>query len=492
MLRRRITLITAAVVALGVVLPGVAQAAPPSNDDFDASTTVAELPYTAQLDTAEATRAADDPLWCQYFAIGGTVWFSYTATEDQMLRATTAGSNHQTILSAYTGERGTDLLPEGDACDISGNNGATVTFKAHAGTTYHFMVAGYNIPGGALSFGLQPVTPAANDDFAGAEQLTGLPSTRDIDLSVASTEYDEPASNCGAGVDRSVWYSFTATETESLTAKVEDSSSTVEVYTGNSLPELQLVACARGGFSDPALFRATAGTTYYLRVGSRASTDATTLTLAEAPALRPYFSTSPYDPTIYEMTHFTGETGEFGTPIASGQWDFGDGTVAPANGSGVDHHYTADGTYQVRLDVVSPDGRTGTFTSAVTVETHDVSIGKFVTPAKARTGETKQITVHVANTRYRESGVTVRLLRSDGQFWREVGTITLDVPAHPTRMVKVPFSYTFTAADAVVGKVAFRAEVDLPYPVRDARMLDNMLISTPTTVQPGVKALRYA
>lgn len=487
--RRRIATITAAVVALGVALPAVAQAEPPSNDDFAASTAVTALPFTTQLDTSEATEATDDPFWCQGYDVGGTVWFSYTPTEDALLRATTDGSGHGTILSANTGTRG-ELAGVPNACDIGTTTGATITFPARAGTTYHFMVAGYRVPGGALSFGLRTIPPTPNDAFADAEALT-LPSTRETDLSAATTEYDEPDQGCGVSVARSTWYAFTPTETKSVLARLSETySAAVAVYTGDTLLDLTRIGCAGSGYS-PVLFRATAGTTYYLQVFGSTHTDTATLNLTEAPPLRPYFTTSPYEPTIYELTQFQADTGEFNTPVAGGEWDFGDGTVTPANGASISHHYTADGTYQVTLTVVSPDGRTATRTSPVTVETHDVSISRFATPAKARTGDTKQITVQVANTRYLES-VTTDLYKSEGAGWVQVGTLTLDVPASPTRTVRFPFAYTFTAADAVAGKVAFKAVVRLPYDVRDARPFDNELISTAATVLPSLTALKYA
>lgn len=489
-IRRRVATVAVAVVALAVVSPGVAQAAPPTNDDFDASTAVTALPFTAELDTSEATGASDDPAWCQPFNTGGTVWFSYTPTEDVLLRATAAGSDHWTILSVNTGVRG-ELGQVTEACDIGTTSPAAVTFRATAGTTYHFMVAGYDVAGGALSFGLETTTPAPNDAFADAEPIAALPATRVTDLSVASTEYDEPSSSC-AGPSRTVWYSFTPAETTSLLATVDPDEASVEVYTGSVLPELATVGCARGWFFERVLFRAVAGTTYHLRVGGTTYEDTATLSLAEAPALQPGFDVSPNDPTSYELTRFNADTGEFDTPVASAAWDFGDGGTARVDGAGVSHHYTADGTYEVRLDVVSEDGRTASVTRTVTVSTHDVSIAKFVVPSGARTGETKEVAVRVANTRYREPSVTTELYKSDGSSWRLVGTLTLDVPAHPTRTVLFPFAYTFTAADAVVGKVAFRAVVRLPYEVRDARPFDNELISKATTVRPSPADLRFA
>jgi hypothetical protein len=117
------------------------------------------------------------------------------------------------------------------------------------------------------------------------------------------------------------------------------------------------------------------------------------------------------------------------------------------------------------------------------VNTHDVAITKFTKPSTAREGQSKPITVDVANTRYLESA-TVVLYKHNGTYWTEVGTLTLEVPARAGRTVRFPFAYTFTPDDAVLGKVAFRAVVSLPYPVRDARPMDNEVITVATTVNP--------
>ena len=182
--RARITAVAVATAVLAVVVPGVAHAAtPPSNDDFDQATAITALPFTAQQDTSGATKATDDPYWCQSNDVVGTVWFQYTATEDGLLRATSAGSDRSMILSAFTGLRG-DLRAVDNSCGIGTN--ATMTIRATAGTTYYFMVAGYDVPGGALSFAVNQIPPAANDNFANAEPVTTLPQTRQPDLSTAS------------------------------------------------------------------------------------------------------------------------------------------------------------------------------------------------------------------------------------------------------------------------------------------------------------------
>jgi hypothetical protein len=480
----RFLMTAAAVVTVVVVVPGVAHAKPPSNDDFDNSTPIAALPFTAQQNTTEASRAPDDPYGCDGYHQEGSVWFSYTAAENGLLRATTTGSSYSTGLATFTGLR-RDLHHVEDGCDAGET--ASVTFRVTAGTTYYFMIGAYRDSGGGLlSFAVDKVAPAANDDFAAAQRVAALPFTHEPDLSTASFEADEPESTCL--LDEyvpSVWYSYaTPGVAASVTARIEGdySYSAVTVYTGNSLPELRETACQRPYGYDPVVFRANPDTTYYIRVASR-QRDAVRLTLDEAPALEPGISTSESEPTIYDTIRFEATSWHAIDRPMSGEWDFGDGATAPRTTEPVQHRYTADGVYKVTLHATSPDGRTATVSRDVTVNTHDVSIERFDVPDKARAGDSKSIKVHVANTRYTER-VTVKLYKNSGSSWTHVGELTLEVPAHPDSVVRFPFAYTFTPEDAVVGKVTFRAVAELPYPVRDALGLDNEAVSFATKVRP--------
>ncbi|WP_225440118.1 PKD domain-containing protein [Amycolatopsis eburnea] len=481
--RGRIALATALTAAFALLVPGVAHAAPPSNDDFDRATAITALPFTAQQDTSEATKAVDDPSWCQSYDVRGSVWFQYTATADGYLRASTQGSSPEMILAVHTGTRGVLRGVDG-GCGV----GRDATFLAKAGTTYSVMVSGYDVPGGALSLSLDSVPAAANDDFAGAQPVPALPFSAQPDFSVASYEADEPESTCqyDGNIVPSVWYAYTNTgEAKSVTARTRGYGSAVSVYTGNSLPELKQVACKNDSYGQPTAFRAAAGTTYYVRVtGPAQSYEPITLSLEDAPALEPSISQSPSYPTVYDNVSFSADSwNEIDKPMTA-DWDFGDGATAPAGTAPVSHHYAADGTYTVTLHATSPDGRTATKTTSVTVTTHDVGIAKFTVPAAARAGESKPISVDVSNTRYAETA-TVVLSRNDGTWWRQVATLTLTVPARPTKTVRFPFAYTFTPDDAIDGKVTFRAELSLPYPVRDARPSDNEVIAIATTVKPS-------
>ncbi len=471
-----------AAVALGMITPGVAHAAPPANDDFDASVPITALPFTVEQNTAEATESADDPFWCQPYDIQGSVWFHYTAAETGLLRATSAGSDRSMIIAAHTGLRG-ELRGVDNAC--STGERYPMTFRVTAGTTYHFMISGYGSPGGALKFSLDRVAPAANDAFAAAAPVGALPFSARPDLSVASFEADEPESTCVHDESKpSVWYSYTPTgDPLSVVPRATGTEAAVTVYTGADLAHLAQVTCSQGNSWSPAVFRAAPGTTYYLRF-TAAHTNygaPVSVALAEAPPLNPYLPISSDQLNVFSEVVFKADSSSDIDGDLTTSWDFGDGTTAAATKDSVRHQYRADGTYQVALRAATDDGRTATKTYPLRIETHDVGITKLTVPSSARAGQSKPITVHVANTRYAEHA-TVTLYRSEGGSWREVGLSELEIPAHPTRKVQVPFSYTFTPQDAVTGKVAFRAVVSLSYPVRDHRPADNEVISVATTV----------
>jgi hypothetical protein len=100
--------------------------------------------------------------------------------------------------------------------------------------------------------------------------VAALPSTDHEDTTLATLEPGEPQP-C-AGINRTVWYSFTPSTDVTLIADTVGSSydTALAVYTGTSLGTLSTVACNDDG--GPGLlsrvqFSATAGVTYHFQVG---------------------------------------------------------------------------------------------------------------------------------------------------------------------------------------------------------------------------------
>jgi len=76
---------------------------PPSNDDFDYPTEIADLPFADRVDTRKATIANDDPPGC-----GGpeSVWYAYTPRHDTLIDVQAGDSSYLVTLAALRGSRG--------------------------------------------------------------------------------------------------------------------------------------------------------------------------------------------------------------------------------------------------------------------------------------------------------------------------------------------------------------------------------------------------
>ncbi len=114
-----------------------------------------------------------------------------------------------------------------------------------------------------------PPTPPANDSFADAEVIPGLPFSDSLSTFLATTEPSELFPCAPAG--KTVWYAFTPNADINLGADTFGSSfdTVLAAYTGTSLASLTPVACNDQfqGNQSKVTFSATAGTTYYFQVG---------------------------------------------------------------------------------------------------------------------------------------------------------------------------------------------------------------------------------
>jgi hypothetical protein len=149
----RLSVFTLAAIAMTVVGTLPTLAAPPPNDDIANAVTVTEpLPFSNSVSTVEATAAPDDPLpGCTFIFDGATVWYAYTPSTSGYINANTAGSDYDTVLSAFTGSPGTltEIACNDDAIGLQ----SQVVIPVTAGVTYYFMVGSYfGGPGGNLVF----------------------------------------------------------------------------------------------------------------------------------------------------------------------------------------------------------------------------------------------------------------------------------------------------------------------------------------------------
>ncbi|MFD4675169.1 PKD domain-containing protein [Lentzea sp. NPDC058450] len=461
----RVSLAALAAAVIAALAPGVALAAP-AGDDFDAATEITALPFTGALDTTGATKAPDDPYVCG--RVGeSTLWLRHTAPADGIVRLRLLSDRKYVSFAVLTGQRGALTEVPGSCASSSPES----TFHVTAGTTYYVVVReSASWESGPLTLSLRKLTPEPNDNRASAK-VTTLPATHTGDLRLAGAEPGEVPPSCNTQATQSVWYRYTATRTRYVSAG--SSYGTVSVHRATDLSELDCFA----GVGD-AVFAATAGENYLIRV-------ADSLQNARDFELK-IGAASPLAPQI------TWDAGRYGLPAAgdevrfsvyagdshrrklvSGTLSFGDGTSVPVQGEYYSHRYQRDGDYVVTVSGATADGRTGTATTTVRVETHDVAITGLTAPAGFTPGETKQIEV-AATSRVRTEEVKVWFYRVNPAGGNDelMGSLTQQVS--PGVTTEFPFAYTYTGKDATDGQVTFRAVVaHTVIGTKDAKPEDN-------------------
>ena len=460
---------TCAVLVACLAWTAVASAAP-ANDAFDGATAIADVPFSESVDMSGATVETGEPQFCWFTE--QSAWYAVTPTRDATLGASATGSSLAQI-SAYRAD-GAGL---GGLTFLSCQNfgGAKAVFEVQAGTTYYLQASTLFGTGGTLEVSVEALQPPANDDFEDATSVPSVPFSSSIDLTAATAQDGEPTCQ-GISSQATAWYAFTPSETGSYLASRSGWGS-VSAYRGATLEGLTQLSCA----SSQTIFRAQAGTTYYLQVSGSGFGfgGAEQFSVSHAPAAQASFYYWPWDPSTFDTVSFSDYSWDI-AGIASRSWALGDGFASSDPYFG--HRFTADGAYSAKLDITTTDGRTASTTQTVPVRTHDVAITGFGVPAKARAGQAKQLSVAINNSRYAES-VQVSILRSlPGGGFEPVGQVTKDVPARSTRKTtSFDVSYTFSDDDAAFGKVTFQAVATI-VGARDANPPDNTVIAPATRV----------
>ncbi len=482
-------LIVAIALAATLAAPGVSATnmvfqSPPSgppNDNFSSATAITSLPFNDAVVLAGATTETNEPQPCNWAP--QTVWYSYTPTTNEAVRVTLSGLyDANLVIFRANGSNITDLNMIGCAAWYS----PSVTFVASAGTTYYFQIGSIYGSGGTAQLTVETVPPPANDNFPDAKAIPSLPFDESVNAAGATVQAGEPTSSCAwYGLFNTIWYAFTPNTSGSVSASIPSSAfaPVLAAYTGDSLAGLTQVGCQT--FSGNVLiFHVDAGITYYFQVGKLTSWDPegwVQFHLEATPPPYANFSYYPYDPSVFDTVFFENYSWDpANVGISSIDWDFGDGTTATEPWS-LSHRYAADGDYTVKLTVTTTDGRTASMTQTVQVKTHDVAITKFSVPQSASAGQTRQIVVGLNSKNYGEQ-VRVELFKSvpGGDEW--FATLFQTVPVRSAnRTTDFQFSYTFTKADAAIGKVTFKAVATIVH-ARDALPADNESIAPPTKV----------
>jgi hypothetical protein len=258
-------------------LASVGYGAIPDNDNFATRIPLVGTNVTTTGSNVGATLEPGelDPS----FEGGRSVWWSWTAPVDSAVTITTAGSNFDTMLAAYTGDTLSDLTLVTFNDDRETTNTSMITFNVVAGTVYQISVDGSISTAGNIVMHLmlgpaQP--PPANDHFANRALITGNQANVNASNVGATREPAEPV-HADALSFNSVWWSWTAPSSGGLTLTTEGSSvdTVVGVYTGSSISNLVFVAANEDDYLpllnetsawSRVTCNVTAGTTYHIAV----------------------------------------------------------------------------------------------------------------------------------------------------------------------------------------------------------------------------------
>jgi hypothetical protein len=203
---------------------------------------------------------------------GRSIWYQWTAPYTGPVVATTEGSNYDTVLEVQ------GPAPEGSVNGpyLAFNDDATLgvgysrlQFDAVFGTTYWFVVDGYNV--GAGSEGGRVVlnlNPASNNAFSDAQDLPGVDGVTSGNSTHADRSAGEPALSGNAG-GHLVWFHWFAAAPGPMTLDTDGSSykTLMGVFTGAGLETLSPAAGTPGLSPSGAArfaFQAEGGRDYYI------------------------------------------------------------------------------------------------------------------------------------------------------------------------------------------------------------------------------------
>jgi hypothetical protein len=465
-----------AAIALLILSALVVEAAPPANDFQSGATAIGSLPFAEEVDLSEATLEPDE-IQSHCGLVDKSVWYSYSPAADGMVIA-------QVLSQSSSGAR-VNVWSDGYLVDCR-EQGNALSFSAAAGATYLIQVGldcAYPPCGGTVSFSLEEAVAPANDDFENAVEIAALPFSDSANIRFATFESGE-LTNCP--LQGSIWYRFTPPdagfyEVDANGSDFSDTSVSLWQAAGPGLGDLSPLDCTY--FGGTILTRLEGGVTYYVQAGSAYWGNGNlAVNVAEitppSPEVNYYYQ--PDMPSIYDTVSFNASGWDpANLGIATYEWEFGDGSGA--TGQNVQHQYVADGDYLVQVTATTSDGRSATYSRLVPVATHDVAITKFSVPNSASAGQTRTVVVGISNWRQPET-VVVELYKSVPGGWQYVGTGQQSVPVRGgNRTTNFEFNYTFTADDAAVGKVTFRAVASV-IGGQDAIPADNEAISMPVKV----------
>lgn len=262
----------------------------PVNNAFANATILSGALVNASGSNVGANKESGEPVHPD--SVGGaSVWWAWTAPSSGTASVFTSGSSFDTILAVYTGTAVSALTRIASDDDSGAGSASLLTFPATAGTTYRILVDGYGGATGSIVLGISlsgASSGANNDSFANRLAFPSTGGTLSGSNASATRETGEP-SHAGNGPFKSVWYTWSATVSGTVTVATAGSSfdTVLAVYTGTSVGGLTLVASnddGPGTTTSVVSFSATSGTSYQIAVDGYAGATGSVVVVLTPPA----------------------------------------------------------------------------------------------------------------------------------------------------------------------------------------------------------------
>jgi hypothetical protein len=280
-----------AALLLSLAVPAVARAEPGS-DNF--TTTGNALPlggFESQLTFGYSIQADEiytdnDPVpkSCDGVRMASTAWWTIPSTVTGRVTVTTEHSGYDTVLAVYRFDPGSFAFIAPYPCN-NNMNPASRTSRLRVtidprymqvihvgGCTGSITICSSGTDGGLAVSLLR--TPA-NDDRAQAMPLTNGRTSAAVATAGATTLPGERLTCGTAPYDKTVWYSFRAPSTGSLTLTAAGANAVMSVYEGSATAPKHCFDDPRAGVEQTSTSVATkAATIYYVQVGGAGASEA--------------------------------------------------------------------------------------------------------------------------------------------------------------------------------------------------------------------------
>ena len=207
----------AAALAVALLLPAVALATPPTNDDRVNAEMIPAFPATVQGTTVEATVERLDPQVSECGRIEGTVWYRITQAPDGTVGISVGGAGFVPVVRVYNAR--TSGIDEIACSSAAAGRLAQVSFETQRGSSYLVLVG--KKPGtadAAFQLTARLFLPPKNDTQGQARRIVKLPASV-TGSTFGATGDDNDPEDCGLA-GGTVWYAIAPGRAERLIVRL--------------------------------------------------------------------------------------------------------------------------------------------------------------------------------------------------------------------------------------------------------------------------------